>query len=663
MEQKILRLPRVTRVGIFFLILFLSAFLADGRQSVSDFFWPLITIVTIPLWEWDVFGKRPKPVQNRYTEIPVLPVVGILLALCVSTVQSWSPGLSISSVIRIITGLVWVGRFIQLTQEERDTVVPIVGVFTIALALASTVFLWLPATANLFDQFTLITSPLGHMQSVYIVLPAVVLLLLFGKPTTLNRWAIIFGTIGILVSFSRMALGMAILVYIYALWRQKPHRAKALAVGLVSIIIMLVLIVWIPDSVSSLIRRLHISRVVPVYLKKQPVSSDDRLVFTRENMQGLKNAPLWGTGPGTFFLVSKQYAQSGNDVSAYSHDSILSLFTETGLIGGIVILASLAYAWWKFRLRPSAWLIPIGVLIGFGFTQSSFEHYPVWIFFAVLTGLLPIQPVIQTRSVGWLRITFLGLLTVYIISFFGSDVFTVNKDPYLAFIIAPYRVEKALDVIAQTAIDPRTLSFIRVFHPRSDDVALAMADRALTYNQWVPWIQKAMREYPSGTTVQQDYLVGLTTYQQPPTVLCQAVNHITGGDFPCTYISVADAYNAPSVVSNLTRWSGEAGPSKFLYMAGMYIYKQEHDPITAINFLLLAKNLAPNWGHFHIALAGMIASYNHDKQTAVPTLLNCLSDPYARTICALYMRDLNALPEPEALEPAILAIPRETNIP
>lgn len=76
--------------------------------------------------------------------------------------------------------------------------------------------------------------------------------------------------------------------------------------------------------------------------RKPEVTLEDRLVVSRDALAALKDYPWLGTGLGSFESVFPQYQSFPTDlVWDYAHDDYVEALTETGAVGGLLMLSAL----------------------------------------------------------------------------------------------------------------------------------------------------------------------------------------------------------------------------------------------------------------------------------------------------------------------------------
>ena len=79
-------------------------------------------------------------------------------------------------------------------------------------------------------------------------------------------------------------------------------------------------------------------RQLNAFIFKPSVPSDNRLEYWRQAIEAIKERPLFGSGPGTFYLLSRRLQSAPNSWSWFAHSFPLQTAAETGLVGLSIFL-------------------------------------------------------------------------------------------------------------------------------------------------------------------------------------------------------------------------------------------------------------------------------------------------------------------------------------
>ncbi len=662
---------RTFRVPLFFIILLLSLCIPDGIQSASDMFWPIVTLACIPLWEY----HNTQTVWKSKTEILLWALV--FGALLISTCLSWSPGYSISSIMRICVGLVWLKRFTLLTRQEKDRIPRILAYCAVSVVCMGLLPYALPVIPIPVPAFSSLWAPAGYLPFISLTVPLIPVMVaaIYAKQYAHRRMLFILAAALIigssLLSFSRAAMVLIALYCGVLLFSSRGKTKKIFALsGIVISAGVLVSLFWISTRTPFEQQRLHLPAAVRPFIIKNTVPADARLAYIHQGIRAFRTSPLFGTGPGTFSYVSKQFGASLYDVSDYAHMIVLEILTETGSVGAAAIFALTLYYVMAFirakkkypeeHTHASGYVWAVGGIIALGFVEPNMHHYPVFLLCMVMVGIISgtFWSDRPKRSPGLLP--FLVLMGLMTLSWIGSDIAFTRHAPTLSLYLAPYRQSAALRLIASSArLTERTATYIDFFHPHDDAIALSISRRAHTYPLWNTWITKAMREYPSNTALQTEYLMVLATHM-PPQETCTAIRTLTRSPLlPCMTPLFLTYFQSMSYRQTIPLWNGPFGQSKFLYFVGKSVLSvTDRDTIApVIAFWTRAKDLALQWPYFHVELASLTAYDTGTDEGAMPVLTACLSHPSARNICQQYILDIHHIPAPGLLSHQIEEIP------
>lgn len=641
------------RIPLFFLLLVVSLVIPDGIQQGSDFYWPLITILTLPLW---------KETLAVYKKPDAWLLVGLIISLLMSAIYSWSPGYSISGIIRLLTGLTWLTRFSTLNDKERRLLPRYISVFIFCAVSLSIVPILIPAIRDLFPQFSLVRSPEGHLPMVYVVLPLLPVLLFVPKPQQRRviLMAIIAAVIGTWISVSRVALLLCALLFSVAFVAQRISTASwRFLIPIIGSLILLLGIVSLSYLPSNMKKGLPIPSYARWYVVKEPLTQDQRIAYVQQTIQALRKNIFFGTGVQTFSLISKRFGTSPFAVSTYSHSIILTILAETGLLGFIVLLFMGYVYGGRIKRTTSNTPLILGLLIAlaFGLIETSFDHYPVWIICMMLAGMTSVLLKHTKTMPKYLFLVHIAL-ALSVLSWFGSDIASGAGNYPSAFLLAPYRETKAIQLFhTNSPISPSLVRLATLLFPESDQLYIAKANRAQQYSVWQTFMTKAMSAYPTNSTIQWAYLTHIAGTQSAPEI-CTAIRRLaTDTELPCLDSQAIAYLKSWQFLKRIQLINSLNGQSKFLYALGLDALTIPGQESQALAYWIRARDLAPHWGYFHIEAAALVRQMNNDKRAAIPLLLYCLSYWQSYVQCDGYIHDIDALPRPGSFEKEIMSLP------
>ncbi|MBI3385650.1 O-antigen ligase family protein [Candidatus Gottesmanbacteria bacterium] len=648
-----------SRVHLFFLIFGVSLFLGDGRQTGIDLYWAVVTIATTHQW---------KTQKNRFALPRILLVVGLmfLTTSLVSTFFSWSPGYSISAFMRIIIAVIWLIRFSRITKQEITTFMNDCSLLALFFTPIASLALLLPRFSTSLPPLNLIALPSGHLPIGYMALAVLPLVYVISRRKHNIALLSLFSTLGaILLSFSRASIALAVLFFLIMLQKHKTRRSRLIVFANTTIVLAatVLLFLWIiaPPNIRAYP---FIPASLRVYLIKNSFVDDPRFEYIRQTMEAFRLSPIIGTGPGTFALISKQLSESSALMSSYAHNIWIQTLGEYGALGALplaIIAIYYVWLWHREKNKPekvlirSFWQAALLIVILAVFEQSL-DRYGVSIFLAVCLGIILTLTDSSRRAVNMRLLPLLLVVVIYAVSWIASDVASFRQKPLLGFLLAPYREIKAVD-LALLAPKEKEQQLILRFFSRDPAVDIAFARGAKDVNDRIPWYEKAIRESPNDPFLEKNYL-SLLFASGNTIALCQEflkfsrIEELNCADEPLPTFMKSDRFR-----ELLQILSSDDGPAKFFYGSGFNLLPQRYGEQLAILLWARARDIAPNWGYYHVELASLIAQHSNSYQAAVPTLLRCLTNKYSRFFCQFYLDHLPQLPPPGTFGKQIFAIP------
>ncbi len=643
------------RITVFVLLFWISLFLGDGKQTPIDLYWALATVATIPLWE----GYQ-KPKWGLSTLLWIL----LLISATISSIVSWAPGLSLSALMRLGIGFIWFERAKTIQNQELFRLLDGFSRFMIAIVPFIMLVLVFPTVGSLLPPMNLLFAPAGHVPAAYIAIPLLPLVYAWARrKNTRLEWMAVGATIlTILLSFSRGAYTLLGVFLIGTVpWLKKQGRVvQSISVG--GALMLAAFIMF-----SSL--RLY-SPHFPLarYLTKDHIRVDARLSYIQEAWEGWKRAPIFGTGPSSFLLVSRQFTSSPETVAVSAHNVIAQTLVEYGMVGfllfaGIVILSAhrartLIATKKRVALLRTSFLASVLFTLALGLVEQSIDRYAVWLLLVISLGVLAQgEKRIRRVPIGIATGLVLLCIGVYGASLLMSDTIQ-SWSPAWSWRLSPYHKGRALKMLIHlpspaTSFERQLLA--RLF-AKDAQVAAALAARSPSPEEAKHWYLMAVTSDPTNWPLEQEYLLFLFREGDSLT-LCQEVRRFTNiPALPCNDREFALIVAGGNFTEALRALATSLGKAKFLYTLGLG-YLSRHDQRVAMLLWEKAKDAAPDWGYFHIELASLAASYHKDPDAAIPYLHACLANPLVRKGCQDVLAHPELLPPPGSLKAHIDAIP------
>lgn len=203
-----------------------------------------------------------------------------------------------------------------------------------------------------------------------------------------NQELLLVGVCGaiasVLLSGSRggmISLAVEMVILGVMIWKWKEGRAMVRrwrVVGLVGVVGTAVLfIAIIPDGAWQ-----HLASVAGL-VRTPDVTLENRLQVSRDALAEVRDYPWLGTGLGSFAVIFPRYQTFSTDLEwNHAHDDYVEALTETGLVGGLIILSALllfgrlAFRNLPERLGDTRGWIQVGATLGCcGLLLHSFADF------------------------------------------------------------------------------------------------------------------------------------------------------------------------------------------------------------------------------------------------------------------------------------------------
>jgi O-antigen ligase len=197
-------------------------------------------------------------------------------------------------------------------------------------------------------------------------------------------WGVCVGIASVLLSGSRggiISVAVEMMVLGAIIWRWKEGRSsvrKWSVAGLVGVVGTAALFVAItPEGAWQ-----HLATIAGV-VQTPDVTLENRVAVSRDALAEVRNYPWLGTGLGSFDAVFPQYQTFSTDLGwNHAHDDYVEAVTETGLVGGLIILSALllfgrlAFRNLRGRLNDARGWVQLGAALGCcGLLVHSFSDF------------------------------------------------------------------------------------------------------------------------------------------------------------------------------------------------------------------------------------------------------------------------------------------------
>lgn len=489
--ERIVLIPikRASFTGLFFAVLFLAVFLGDGRQAFVDVFLSAGLLLVFVAAQRRNKSKRPLP-----TPLVILWSV-LIVYLAIRTLFSFTPWLSVYQLVR------WTAAFLvfRLFFGRSDADSPNrffagLRVFAVTVAILSFAAAASPFIRNALPPVNLLYSSFGHNHSVdvlFFTLPAAFWAWI-DKKDLLHNAELGILALGVLFSLSRAGIVlMAAVFYIGAVAASAKARSLKLAPFLV-LGAVVVIAVWMIVSTE----RGNPPQIVSAGIKA-PLLIDARREYWRQALVAFHERPLFGFGPGSFSILSGMFQRAPGAAVWYSHNFILGMLAETGLVGLLLWSILIAYIFvstlrWSFGKSEGNHTTAALLVYGAGATlvltnfDYVFEHYVVWLLFWATLGTA-VSPAFSGSNTMKTRlgervltlISYTAVVVFYTVTFSGVVLKAAGASPQIIFLTTPFSLDAAQRVLIEgqrsRSLPVSIISMVSLFHRNNPDVQLELA--------------------------------------------------------------------------------------------------------------------------------------------------------------------------------------------
>lgn len=599
----VFRLSRFTWEHIlFFGFLFALVLLGDGKQPIGDVVAAagILCLFVIRRMNGETISHLPPLVTTTWATL--------LLYLVVRTIFSDSVGYSVTATIRWFMAYLVFVFFSSGPHDEKHNVrfsnsMLWFGVLVVLTSVVVTVFELL---GRALPGMNLLYPTFGHNHAANIIV--------FALPLALYRrplLAVFFG-LALVFSFARGAwlLMGGYLAYVLLASRGISARAKQMGVGVVLAGALAVFMLpgvsnYLPPVISG-------SPLLQRQIVKESILAN-RLQYWKQAAAAIQQSPLFGAGPGTFYLLSKRLQEAPGSYSWFAHSFPLELFSEIGAIGLIGVI------WLIGGVLRGAKRGPLfhGVVLTLAYSlyEMNLNFLVVWLLFWAAMGILfarARQEESKLPAQNHLLVMCLGVLALFYLSSVAASVVGLFPNMRLfSFYSEPYIVGRAKNMlIGEKAALPRELQIIELFHKKDPEVLAAAG-----------LFERAIAQDPHNVEYLAEYIDFLLKKGNTA-----AIARALGVNLDLSPFLTKELFvdvGRPTVRSEFL--------AKAYYFLGFTLLSR--DPEQTRSFWTLARDLAPEWGYFHVELASLDYHVVQDKEQANNILINCRKFRFASAQC------------------------------
>lgn len=615
------------RMIIFFLFYFLSFFIPTDQIAAPEIYWAGILSIVLLIQKNTL--SKPDVISKTVSTLWLASLCVIALNL----LYSRSAAATLLSLVRYAEGYAAFLVGVSWSQEK----IRWIRIFRTYAAITICIFILgacLSIITRLLPPYTGMFTVNGHHPFAAFLLLFFPFAILSKRTHIVSNIEKIITIVGILVSSARLTWAIAG-VFIWIHRRTVGLKRIPLILSIVGVLLCGIILSSAPPYMRYI--PFSSSPVAQRYIKDLHINLRGEYIV--QTLRSIKDSPIIGHGSGTFSLLSRQFASKPGLFARYAHSFPLETVSEHGLIGGLPIILLLLWTGTlavrsirTHKKHPEiSWAIIL--TLTYSIADTNMNILPIWILFWMLTGL--VHPPVKLQGLRYKMqiygcVLFLGSICITGIV---SMIMSLSGKPYESFIMAPYRKTAAMAAI-RDIYDRNTLPVLQWWYKKDPDIYAGMD----IYTQH--FIQSALAYDPHNAHYLQQYLTRAVRTGKQDIIgafLCNPGHSMTQSHGCTAHVNKTAAnlmtYKTETL-SALSHLQGNDGISKTLYFLGLSVYTTTHDVPAAIYLLEQARDNAPDWGYYHVALSSAQFLWEHNERAAMQTLTACKNHPVASVGCS-----------------------------
>lgn len=602
---------------LFFIFLSICLFLGDGKQTVIDVFGTGAVICLFVVARLFYIKQRelPTPAHVWWSVV--------LVYFIIRSIFSDDIGYSVYQTARTLDAYVVFYIFYCYGTKELMHKFSrwIIGFSFFSLA-ASVIFSSIPAFSYFLPLMNLLTPTYSHNHIVDILLFSLPILLFYAiknRKYYILVALILFGTV---FSFARAAITFALgsLLVAFFVYRKRLTVKQRIFVGVCVFLFSFFAIsaVGMPNH-----QKARITKYIPVVARadKGALFTNIRLGYWQQAIEAIQERPLFGSGPGTFFLQSKRLQHSPSSYSWFAHNIVLEWLVDIGIVGVILIFG--LFIWIFHHIDKNNPLFYCVILIlGYALIDYALNYLVLWF---MLWSILGVLAGVKSKRIERPLITYNpSILFVGLLCFF----YGISVLGYLGL----GSISLVSESGAISSIEHNTkfsASAALMFHRKNADVLWALAK---TYKKThaqlaLDYMRQAAYLDPHNAIYYKDYFRQLAMANQAET-LGHEILLLSKTALPEKYHKQIDELIPYSVMLGdyYIHWMDKEN-SSFRHGYASMFYRfgisdlRDVEPMEKL--LKLARDIYPDLGHFHVELASYYFHILGDKEKYEQVLQSC----------------------------------------
>lgn len=231
-----------------------------------------------------------------------------------------------------------------------------------------------------------------------------------------------------------------------------------------------------------------------------------RTSYFKQAFSSIFNKPLFGVGPDNFVYASAKNAQNLGERVYTSHNIFLDIFSENGILAGVIFLGIIALFLVNSE-KSLLFLLAIAALINFQ-TDYTFKIYSFFALFWVLAGSSYTEKINFKLEAKFVKIPSF-LLASFAVLILLSNFLSMTNNYKLAFYLYPLNKDVYQSLIERSSLkkdreeenfllalysnffrgDPEVLSYLGEVYKKKGNIAIALKyyERAYEANPLKDW--------------------------------------------------------------------------------------------------------------------------------------------------------------------------------
>ncbi len=625
-----------------FAVLTTLVFLGDDKQSITLV---IACAGTLGLYLYDWFSHK----ATYHIEKNILLCwVSLFISLVLSSFSSLSLGYSITEFVKYtLAFLLFVFFSNKAHKNTLNGFIHILFIWAVGVSAISLLFTVFPYLRGFVPNMNLLYKSYGHNHIVNVIffgIPAS-LFLLKEKKSLWNILGLLLLLVVFSLSFSRggILLLCAYGLYMIAYHTKNIQKKTRWLLGAIALIIAIPLFVIFSRGL--------------LLEKGKPSILDSRIQYWKQAALAIKERPLLGWGPGTFYLVSKRFQERKNSYSWYAHSLPLQVSAELGVVG-LITLCLLLYVSLR-RAPPSVATHGVILALIYSSIEMNLDFIVIWILLWVIIGLQKQaeyeKKTIEMKGGILISLVFIGLYYGGFV--LGGVAQVITRDFRVSFYSQPYIVDKVIAAISLDkevhAAGPTEYKLSNFFHKHDPGVISILASQyaKIDYQSARLLYNESIKMDPFN----DEYYIALTklsvntgNYSDAIEQLKKNEERVLSKDFTLR-LNEIDLYSKtlfPQYVEILLRTSHMPKEpyeyAKIYYQLGLEILTKYPEATRLL--WAAARDISPTWGYYHAELASLEKNTfsNHEGSTSI--LVKCQSHAAPRKQCeALTVSGVNEI--------------------